>query len=81
MYFITDCNGQIVGNRKGYPTLTGAHRQAHSSRSKVHAEIWYRFNNKREAFPDWTLVCKVQEADELKQKSGFETELEFIGGK
>ena len=41
MFFIYDCNGAIVGNPKGYPTLRGASRQANSR--ALQDLLWSRF--------------------------------------
>lgn len=48
MFFIRNCNGQIVGNPKGYRTHKGAHQQAESRTSKVHARIWADFYENEE---------------------------------
>lgn len=59
MYFIRDCNDQIVGNPKGYRTLRGADQQAHSSKSKVYGVLWTRYYAKRKVKPDWILVNRI----------------------
>lgn len=43
MFYIRNCNGQIIGNPKGYPTHKGAQHQAESKTSAVHARIWADF--------------------------------------
>lgn len=64
MYFIRDCNDEIVGNKKGYRTFRGANQQAHSTRSKVYGELWTRYYAKRKEKPDWMLVSRVTTNEE-----------------
>ena len=59
MYFIRDCNDEIVGNPKGYRTFRGANQQAHSTRSKVYGELWRRYYAKRKEKPDWNFVSRI----------------------
>jgi multidrug efflux pump subunit AcrA (membrane-fusion protein) len=40
MFYIFDCNDQIVGNQKGYRTMRGAQSQYENHRTKVHKAIW-----------------------------------------
>ena len=65
MYFIRDCNDQIVGNPKGYRTFRGANQQAHSTRSKVNAEIWARFYAKRKVQPDCYLINRIKNEGDI----------------
>ncbi len=46
MYFIYDCNDNIVGNPKGYRTFRGADQQANMHKSKAFKTIWENFNQK-----------------------------------
>jgi hypothetical protein len=64
MYFIRDCNDEIVGNKKGYRTFRGANQQAHSTRSKVYGELWTRYYAKRKEKPGWMLVSRVTSDEE-----------------
>jgi hypothetical protein len=59
MFYILDCNDEIVGNKKGYRTFRGANQQAHSPRSKVYREIWSRYYAKRDINPNWRLVSQI----------------------
>jgi hypothetical protein len=59
MYFIRDCNDQIVGNPKGYRTFRGANQQANSRFSKINRELWNRLYDKRKAEPTAVMVCRV----------------------
>lgn len=45
-YYIRDCNGQIVGNPKGYATFKGADRQASGVKTKAARAIWAAFDVK-----------------------------------
>jgi hypothetical protein len=45
-YYIIDCTGKLVGNKKGYKTFRGANQQANSKYSKVCSEIWNTFHNR-----------------------------------
>jgi hypothetical protein len=40
MFYIFDCNAQIVGNPKGYRTMRGAMQQASSPKSPVCRALW-----------------------------------------
>lgn len=64
MYFIRDCNDEIVGNKKGYRTFRGANQQAHSTRSKVYGELWTRYYAKRNENPKWVWVSSIVTIDE-----------------
>ena len=44
-YYIYDCNGQIVGNPKGYATMRGACR-AEKNKTRI---LWDRFYAKRDS--------------------------------
>lgn len=46
MYFIYDCNNQIVGNPKGYSTFKGAEQQQNSTYGKAYREIWEAYYKK-----------------------------------
>ena len=45
-YFIRDCNGDIVGNTKGYKTFKGANRQPDIIDSKAYEQIYHAFDNR-----------------------------------
>lgn len=52
MFFIFDCNGDIVGNKKGYATHKGAQMQC-EKKGKIKTTIWTTYalkpqNNKNE---------------------------------
>jgi hypothetical protein len=47
MFFIYDCNGDLVGNPKGYRTFIGASRVESGRNSKVRAQIWDTFTARR----------------------------------
>jgi hypothetical protein len=58
MYFIRDCNDEIVGNPKGYRTFRGANQQA-NGRSKINQELWNRYFDKKKQNSESNLVCRV----------------------
>jgi len=60
IYFIYDCNGQIVGNQNGYPTYRGASQQAFSTKSKAYAEIRAAYDAAKLANPAHCHVCKIK---------------------
>jgi hypothetical protein len=65
LFFILDCEGQIVGNSKGYATIRGAIREHNKKGSKVYKEIWGRFELKRLIDPKWTYVSKICAYEDL----------------
>ena len=44
MFYIRDCNDNIVGNPAGYRTMRGAEAQYANRRSKVYRAIWAAFD-------------------------------------
>jgi hypothetical protein len=56
-FYIYDCNGGIVGNPKGYPTIKGAIRQQNMPGSKAYNAIWKSYYNRKN--PKDTFVSKV----------------------
>ena len=40
MFFIFDCNDQIVGNPEGYNTMRGAQTQCDNHRAPAYRAIW-----------------------------------------
>jgi hypothetical protein len=60
MYYIYDCNDQIVGNPKGYRTFRGANQQANGKRSKVYQVLWDRYHAKRKEKPHWLLISQIK---------------------
>jgi hypothetical protein len=60
MYFIRDCNGQIVGNAKGYRTFRGASAQVNNRGSKIKNLVWARYTKKEHSSPlDRPLVFSI----------------------
>lgn len=43
MFYIFDCNDNIVGNPKGYRTMRGAQAQTNNLRSKIYRQLWAAF--------------------------------------
>jgi hypothetical protein len=58
MYFILDCNDQIVGNAKGYRTFRGASAQVNNRGSKIKNLLWDRHAEKTRETPT-NLVCTI----------------------
>jgi len=50
MFFIFDCNDEIVGNPNGYATFRGAMAQADSKKSKVYRAIWGAYDKRDAAY-------------------------------
>jgi hypothetical protein len=59
-FFIFDCCGRMAGNPKGYRTHRGAKIQADSRKSKVHREIWDRFQMWQDRNPSEYLVYSIK---------------------
>ena len=45
MFYIFDCNYQLIGNPKGYATHQGAQRQCENEKSQVKKTIWTNYWN------------------------------------
>lgn len=59
-YFITDCQGNPIGNPRGYRTHRGAMQVCESRNSRIKSEIWTRFHVYRDANPGAKLVYRIQ---------------------
>lgn len=62
-FFIFDCEGNIVGNPKGYRTMKGAQRQQNSHNSKVYRQLWGAYENRTGAALESNLVSKIAKLD------------------
>ena len=72
MYFIYDCNGQIVGNPKGYKTHTGAQRQCNLDAvkpTKTMAVLWKRFHDKAQIDSTKTRIYSIRWVDQPKSEA------------
>ena len=58
-FFIFDCNGDIVGNPKGYRTMRGALRQQDRRGSPAWRAIWTAYDARKTRDPENTLVSSV----------------------
>lgn len=67
MFFIRNCNGQIVGNPKGYRTHAGAQQQAESKKSAVYERIWADFyaNEDQNKARGNNLIYSIKLADSI----------------
>ena len=59
MYFIYDCNGDIVGNPKGYRTFKGANKQA-NGKTKLMIELWRRLRVKQVTDPEARTINRIE---------------------
>jgi hypothetical protein len=50
-FFIFDCNGDIVGNPKGYRTIRGAIQQQSQKGSPAWRAIWAAYEEKKKENP------------------------------
>ena len=63
-YFITDHNGDIAGNVKGYRTFRGASQQA-NGKTRLRSVLWDTFHartNKND-----NLICSIKQLDTIEQ--------------
>jgi hypothetical protein len=63
MYFIFDCNGEIVGNFKGYKTHTGAQRQCNLEAvtpTKTMGLLWARFHARAQIDSTKTRIYSIK---------------------
>lgn len=71
MFFIFDCNDQIVGNPKGYKTHKGAQTQCNLDKSKptkTMALLWDRFHAKAQIDGTKTRIYSIRWVDQPKPK-------------
>ena len=72
MFFIFDCNGDIVGNSKGYKTHKGAQRQCNLDKSKptkVMALLWDRFHAQAQLDNRKTRIYAIRWVDQPKSEA------------
>jgi hypothetical protein len=80
MYFIFDCNGQIVGNPKGYKTHKGAQTQCNLDKSKptkVMALLWDRFHARAQIDATKTRIYSIRWVDQPKSEAAQIFDLAF----
>jgi hypothetical protein len=85
MFFIFDCNDDIVGNPKGYKTHRGAQTQCNLDRSKptkTMALLWDRFHTNTHVTGAKTRIYSIRWVDQPKPKSLldplFDNPIEFL---
>lgn len=66
MYYIYDCNGEVIGNPKGYRTFRGANQQANSRWSKVYPKLWATYEKRKAQEPAFNLIMSI-EFEELRK--------------
>jgi hypothetical protein len=60
-FFIFDCNGDIVGNPKGYRTIRGAIREKERRNSPANRAIWAAYDAKKKEDFNHTLIATVHQ--------------------
>ena len=70
MYFIFDCNGDIVGNFKGYRTHKGAETQCNlDGKTKVMQTLWARFHAQAQIDNRETRIYSIRWVDQPKSEA------------
>lgn len=72
MYFIFDCNGDIVGNFKGYRTHKGAQTQCnlkYDKQTKIMALLWDRFYAQANMGTKKTRIYSIRWVDQPKSEA------------
>jgi hypothetical protein len=70
MYFIFDCNGDIVGNPKGYKTHKGAQSQCKlNGQSKVMRLLWNRFFERAQIDSTKAPIYSIRWVDQPKSEA------------
>jgi hypothetical protein len=57
--FIYDCNGNIVGNPKGYRTFKAAWVQQEKRTSPAHKAIWAAYEERKKTDPKNNLLSRI----------------------
>lgn len=87
MFFIFDCNGDIVGNPKGYKTHQGAQRQCNldnSKPTKIMALLWDRFHAQAQIDNQKRRIYSIRWVDQPKSEAarafeaGFGDPMQFL---
>lgn len=58
-YYIRDCEGQIIGNLRGYATFKGANRQANHGKANRQAWNNYSVRSNRDNCRVWSIKAEV----------------------
>ena len=70
MFFIFDCNGDIVGNPKGYRTHRGAESQCKlNGKTKIMQTLWNRFHDKAQTMQGKSLIYSIRWVDQPKSEA------------
>ena len=72
MFFIFDCNGEIVGNFKGYKTHKGAQGQCNldnSKPTKIMALLWDRFHAQAQLDNRKSRIYAIRWVDQPKSEA------------
>ena len=59
MFYIYNCNNEIIGNIKGYRTFKGASTQTTGIRYKVHKLLWDAYFNRTDKSD--TTLCTIRD--------------------
>ena len=76
MFFIFDCNGDIVGNPKGYKTHKGAATQCNIDKrchTKIMCILMNRFYEQNQVDQSKTRIYSIRWVDQPKPKSLLDT--------
>lgn len=75
-HYIKDCNGNIVGNPKGYKTIKSAIKQTEKVGSPAYNAIWNAYDAKYATMPPIEVtissreLCKVTEDSNIRWTIG-----------
>lgn len=81
MFFIFDCNNNIVGNPKGYRTHKGASRQCNIDKrkhTKIMCILWNRFAEAKEINPEIKRIFSIRWVDQQSPADFLKTHFQII---
>lgn len=61
MFYIFNCDGNIVGNPRGYRDIRQAIKQQNMKGSRAYNAIWEAFDARVKRDPKWTRISSVNE--------------------
>lgn len=81
MFFIFDCNNEIVGNPKGYKTHRGAQTQCNLDKSKptkTMALLWDRFHAKAQLGQKSSRIYSIRWVDQQSPADFLKSHFQII---
>ena len=81
MFFIFDCNNEIVGNPKGYKTHRGAQTQCNLDKSKptkTMALLWDRFHAKAQLGGKSSRIYSIRWVDQQSPADFLKSHFQII---